>query len=591
MPRIVVIAVVLMWNAADAAFAQQTQLDYKIHDVGKVRQVVTNAGTLWTGPTNFPGLLFAEYPPNSFIEHLDEGGIKVGAIVGGDTLVSITNWNNGHQGFEFYPGPAPEDSIWVAQKGDTLDLPWWPGYVAVSDQDFVAHYNDYKIQNIFDHNPLYLDVTQVSYAWASPPLDEVIVYRYFIVPTRFDLEEAYVSFVLQGHISRGTGTSREAVYDDRSIIMPAEDLAIIVDTPGGRDGFVDSPIGLKAFPPEGFTRKTMQWYTHHHELPMTDRVTYEDQLASGELMQNQQVPGQTIVSVAYGPFDIAVGDTLEFSVAEVMGAGVDGVVSNATRLETVLEQDFKVPSAPPPPPLHVDAGNQEVMLRWMPEAGEPNPEEFFDPYRGDGVEEPFEGYRIYKSTWSATGPWTLLAEFDREGNGIGFDTGVQYEYVDTGLLNNFEYFYTITSYARDDEVLDFTQLESSANTNAVRVVPGTEAPETVGQVAVVPNPYRGDAGYQTYNPRWEKPSGSRERWLEQDRRIQFINLPASCEISIYTISGDLVQTLRHESTSEGYEDWNLTSSVGQAISSGIYLFTVEDLASGETQTGKFVIIK
>jgi len=31
--------------------------------------------------------------------------------------------------------------------------------------------------------------------------------------------------------------------------------------------------------------------------------------------------------------------------------------------------------------------------------------------------------------------------------------------------------------------------------------------------------------------------------------------------------------------------------VGQAISSGIYLFTVEDLKTGAAQVGKFVVIK
>jgi hypothetical protein len=36
---------------------------------------------------------------------------------------------------------------------------------------------------------------------------------------------------------------------------------------------------------------------------------------------------------------------------------------------------------------------------------------------------------------------------------------------------------------------------------------------------------------------------------------------------------------------------NLTSSVGQAISSGLYLFTVEDKKNGNVQVGKFVIIK
>ena len=79
--------------------------------------------------------------------------------------------------------------------------------------------------------------------------------------------------------------------------------------------------------------------------------------------------------------------------------------------------------------------------------------------------------------------------------------------------------------------------------------------------------------------------------MEQDRRIQFINLPAQCQIKIYTLAGDLVNTLDHTDATRGYEDWNLTSSIGQAISSGIYLFTVEDMTNAKVQVGKFVIIK
>jgi hypothetical protein len=79
--------------------------------------------------------------------------------------------------------------------------------------------------------------------------------------------------------------------------------------------------------------------------------------------------------------------------------------------------------------------------------------------------------------------------------------------------------------------------------------------------------------------------------MEQDRRIQFTNLPEHCEIKIYTIAGDLVNTLPHDDASHGYADWNLTSSVGQAVASGIYLFTVEDRTNGKVQIGKFVIIK
>ena len=132
---------------------------------------------------------------------------------------------------------------------------------------------------------------------------------------------------------------------------------------------------------------------------------------------------------------------------------------------------------------------------------------------------------------------------------------------------------------------------SSQNANALTIIPGPEPPQEIGSVAVVPNPYRGDIAYYQYNPPWERPGETRNRWLEQDRRVQFINLPAQCEIRIYTLAGDLVSTLRHESFEKGFEDWNLTSDIGQAVASGIYLFTVQNFNSSEVQTGKFVIIK
>ena len=174
---------------------------------------------------------------------------------------------------------------------------------------------------------------------------------------------------------------------------------------------------------------------------------------------------------------------------------------------------------------------------------------------------------------------------------VGYDTGLQYTYKDEGLLNNVEYYYTLTAFSKPDRVNNFPSQESSLGANARRVVPGTAPLQSVGGVAVVPNPYRGDIPYNSYNPPWEKPQSTRPWWMEQDRRIQFTNLPERCEIKIYALAGDLVNTIYHDNPNKGFEDWNLTSSVGQAISSGIYLFTVEDKANGKVQIGKFVIIK
>lgn len=231
-----------------------------------------------------------------------------------------------------------------------------------------------------------------------------------------------------------------------------------------------------------------------------------------------------------------------------------------------------------------------MTLEWEPRQGDIDPEQYTDQYRGDKDPHPFEGYRVYKSYYSTAGPWLLLMEFDRTDDDVGHNIGLQYSYTDEGLLNNLEYYYTVTAYAKPDKALGVYDLESSLTDNAKLVIPGTAAPETVGKVAVVPNPYRGDEKYYIYKPPWEE-AGAGGTWTEETRRIQFVNLPSHCEINIYTISGKFVTSFVHDDPERGFHDWNLTSHVGQAIASGTYLFSVKDLDDGKVQVGKFVVIK
>jgi hypothetical protein len=167
---------------------------------------------------------------------------------------------------------------------------------------------------------------------------------------------------------------------------------------------------------------------------------------------------------------------------------------------------------------------------------------------------------------------------------------LEYQYVDEGLLNNFEYYYSVTGFSKVDAVVGFLSQESSISSNAKVAIPGTGTPESVGNVAVVPNPYRADLYYNTFNPPWENPAYFGGIWVEQDRRIQFINLPNQCTIKIFTVSGEEVRKIKHNDESRGFIDWNLTSAVGQTVAGGIYLFSVED-NNGNTQVGKFVIVK
>ena len=78
-------------------------------------------------------------------------------------------------------------------------------------------------------------------------------------------------------------------------------------------------------------------------------------------------------------------------------------------------------------------------------------------------------------------------------------------------------------------------------------------------------------------------------------RARFISpiLPRVCTIRIFTLSGDLVQEIKHDRPDGGggsqHEVWNLISRNTQAVTSGIYLWQVSS-ESGD-QLGKLVIIK
>lgn len=111
-------------------------------------------------------------------------------------------------------------------------------------------------------------------------------------------------------------------------------------------------------------------------------------------------------------------------------------------------------------------------------------------------------------------------------------------------------------------------------------VDGALASGELQQVKVVPNPYLATA-------EWEARPIKGNRG---DRKIQFIHLPSRATVRIYTVRGELVQTLHHESTAlDGSLDWNLKSAAGLDVAYGMYMYHV-DSPAGE-KTGKFALIK
>jgi len=573
-------------------YSQVHNLDYKVSNIGPVMQVITNHGHFGGGETDFRGNISDEYPAGSRITYgsfaLWIGGVRAKKRI----VVEGGPWTGSGHYFnrvELYATSEPWDSVWVVNNAEIVDIPYRPNYTGISDQDLVCRYNDTD-RTIDRHDPLDIEIIQATYAWTSL---EFLVHQFWIMPLQEDIQDVYIGIFGNSDIGQYPNTNKNP-NDQFGSYDIYNHLGIQEDLPGGNDDPL-GPIGFRIIPdvPDDSVQWTWldgaieQWNVQ--EPPNNDDLRYEH-MKAGLFHDPIQDRGYGHFLYACGPFQLPMGDTLHFTLGQILGEGRDGMYTNLDRLFLLRDQDYHMPAPPPMPPIQFDVANHQVTLHWNPQPGDVNPETYTDEYRGDGEPEPFEGYRVYKSYESLNGPWILLAEYDRVDDEIGNNFGIDYSYTDIGLLNNLEYYYTVTAFSKPDSVFGADSRESSKNSNSVLVVPGTATPETVGQVAVVPNPYRADQKYYNYKPAWEKPSLG-GTWVEEDRRIQFINLPNPCEIIIYTISGKYVNTLHHDDPMRGFEDWNLTSHVGQTIASGIYLFSVKDLDKGNIQVGKFVVIK
>jgi hypothetical protein len=252
--------------------------------------------------------------------------------------------------------------------------------------------------------------------------------------------------------------------------------------------------------------------------------------------------------------------------------------------------------------LRITFGEKKATLNWKWQVGDTrqNPEEFVDTTNYTAVRSSelngriFEGFRLYRSEdpKGSNATFSLLKEFDKPGDIWGYNTGIQYDYVDSNLTPGKTYWYAVTSFSIEDTVTRHKResLESSISENTVvgnkaKIVMPFVVVNEKGKVQVVPNPYRVDEDYTT-GIKWE---GDIIQWKEEKRLIKFINLPAKCTLRIFSLAGELVHTIEHNDPMKGEEGWNLISGSNRTVASGIYLFSVE--SDFGTQIGKFVIIK
>ena len=92
-------------------------------------------------------------------------------------------------------------------------------------------------------------------------------------------------------------------------------------------------------------------------------------------------------------------------------------------------------------------------------------------------------------------------------------------------------------------------------------------------INIVPNPYYGFSKYES---------------TALETYVKIVNLPAPCEVSIYSTNGVLIRSLSKKESSDAttYIDWDLKNHAGIPVAGGIYIIHVKAPGVGE-RTLKF----
>ena len=129
----------------------------------------------------------------------------------------------------------------------------------------------------------------------------------------------------------------------------------------------------------------------------------------------------------------------------------------------------------------------------------------------------------------------------------------------------------------------FTKEDSFSFSTEAATVDQQKGEALLDNIYVVPNPY---VATSVLEPDNKLPNQNRG-----ERRIYFENLPTKCTIRIFTLSGELVTTLEHESGMDnGREYWNLLNRDGFSVSYGVYLAHIDAPGLGDKLI-KFALIK
>jgi hypothetical protein len=118
---------------------------------------------------------------------------------------------------------------------------------------------------------------------------------------------------------------------------------------------------------------------------------------------------------------------------------------------------------------------------------------------------------------------------------------------------------------------------TNVNKEVYRLFYATDYADDLKEVRMYPNPYK----------------GSDDDWRNGDddnvlyNKITLDNITETTRVRIYTISGELVQTLEADKT---YIEWDLTNSLGGRVASGVYIVLMTD-SDNNKHIGRLTVVR
>jgi hypothetical protein len=591
-----------------------------------------------------------EYPLGTGYEHIVRGGLWVGAHAVDDSgsftgvvtsAVDGSYGSSAQQATEFTPAGREILIRSSLPNNRTYSL------LAVSEQDYICTFSDRPAKralfNNEDHRPISILVRQENYAWSFSDYQHFVIFHYVIKNLGAALSDIWVGFYGEfasgpkrsystwppssSGSSLGSWFSKKLIAYDDSLRLFREHFCQSPPVPGACNfEIVPVWVGLKLLgtAPDTIATKQITLAGWDYEPGNTTRDEDVERYAfmSAGTIRDLSTPdmqpgtGDPTNLLAVGPFApfpsfLASGDSIEVDFALIGGGEIADLQEHARFAQRAFDRHYIVPVPPPSPRFKVVTRDRAIDFYW-----DDSPEQFRDPT--SPIPQDFEGYRLYLGEDRLD--LRRIAQFDEStppNDTTGFNTGLagarlptpvvidglpyHYRYSVPSLRNGFKYFCSVTAY--DLGNVEIESLESGINQNKLLAIPGPQPGERSDhKVAVFPNPYRVEA-------RWDQGQ------LVRDHYLWFTNLPRRCTLKIYTLSGDQVfdldfdgDTYRGQGTRGIYDPqreldvpaptlsgstfgWNLISREGQAVATGLYMFSVEDKATGDRQVGKFLIVK